>query len=205
MGGKPCHHAGAIGRIPVLAQLEFALEPLDFNLDPHHGRQHLREVVAWGIAHPPRARHGRLVFAGQACQQSLHEARIVMHPEPPMGVSHGVVPGGHRPVVLGLTRIPVGRDIPLGAAKDHQHRAAVRLLPQRIGARHMGQQVQGVAPLFDQKRQVVGIEGVFVAADERPQRVGLDECDERCPFGGKVGGQVHGASLADGPFVAFGR
>ena len=89
--------------------------------------------------------------------------------------------------------LPVGGDVALVCAKNHQYiRTVFALLPDRIGPRHMGGEHTALGVEF--KRNMVRIQPLRRHGDQNPERVRLDDLvHDVGAFDGKVIGDVHGA------------
>ena len=97
-----------------------------------------------------------------------------------MRVHHLVVPGRHLAVRLVLRWIPVRRDIGILGLEDHQRRRTVGdLLPEWIGARHVGDQAAFGARLgVQQEGQMIGIQTVGALGDQTAERMPVDQSSE---------------------------
>lgn len=151
------------------------------------------------VAHSPGLlRSGPpFVLAREPRDDAAHERLVVADREPAVDVHDPVVPGRDLSVRRVLARIPIRRDVGVLRAEDHQRLVAVlRLAPQRVRARHVGEESPADARRrLGQERQVVGVETARPAKDERAQRVLGDEPEELVgPALLEVRGQVHACS-----------
>ena len=144
----------------MLAQFALAFEPREANLDAHDLTQLFSEKVRGRVAHLPGVCLTGLVLPRESADHTADELLVVANVERAVGMDHLVIPRRHAPVRLMLAGVPVGRDVAVRAAEDHEHRRSVgQLAPQRIGSGHMREQPAAGALLgIEQEGQVVGVE-----------------------------------------------
>ena len=80
----------------VLAELGFAFEAVDGDLDADDGLEHAVDVLGAGIAHLPWLGLGGFVPPRQARDDAAHEGFIVADDDAAMGVHKLVVPRRHQ-------------------------------------------------------------------------------------------------------------
>lgn len=110
----------------VLAQLRFANQAGDLDLDADDPLEERVDEAFGTVAHAPRDGLRRFVPAGQPLDDSPDVLSVVADGHLPMGVRDDVVPGGNLLVAFVLAGIPVGRYIGLPRPEDDQHLVAVR-------------------------------------------------------------------------------
>ena len=178
--------------------LALPLQASDADLQADDGLQHAVDEFTRRVGHLPGLGLRCLMDPREPPDQAAHESLVVMDADLPVHMHGLVVPGGHQAVRLVLAWIPAGRDIAFGATEDDQHLGAVAaLLPQRIGAGHMGAQRAHLPRVrIQQERQVVGVQHAVGLGDERAQGVAADQAVQAVGIGeGEMGGRVHGRFL----------
>ncbi|KGD50897.1 negative transcriptional regulator domain protein [Burkholderia pseudomallei] len=189
--------AADVARVLVLAELAFADEPRDVDLQADDRLQHRVDVVPGRVADLPWHRLRRLVRAREAGDHAAHERRFVAHGDAPVRMDDDVVPGRHLPVQFVLARIPVRRDVGVARAEHGEDFVAVRhLLPDRIRARDVrAQHAERAFARRELERDVVRVESAVAVRDQDAERVLRDQRVQRVGavlF--EMSGDVHGGS-----------
>ena len=95
----------AIGVGPVLAELAFAVEAGDLNLDTDDRSELASNEVLWSVTHGPARRTvgpQRFVVVGELADQMPNPIGVVVNSCDAMGVDDLVVPGRHDTRIFGL-------------------------------------------------------------------------------------------------------
>ena len=149
----------AIVGFAILTHLPFAFETRDGEAEAHDAAQHDIDVSLGRIGHRPRRGFARLLLVGQFADVAAQPVLVLHHLGTAVGVHDRIIPGRHRLCVQRFRRIPVGRDVALGALKDHQRLVARgEILPVRIGTREMAFDHAVGAVILQHRRQMGAVE-----------------------------------------------
>lgn len=188
----------AVAQFAVLAQFGLAFQARDGDFDADDGLEHGVDVVGRGVAHLPRSGLLRFMCARQACDHTAHKPFVVAHGDVAVGMHDFIIPRRHLKVGGVLARVPVRRDIALGAAEDHQHLGAVcALLPHRVGAGHMsGERAQRAAGRIEFEGQMVTVEALPGVRHQNAQGMAVEDVVQVVRLNdGEMGGEVHGGEM----------
>src|SRR5574343_851913 len=108
-----------LGRL-VLADLPFADQALDDDLDANDGAEHLGDVVGRCVIDAPWMRQGGLVRGGQRVELGEQPVAVVDQSQFAIGMDCRVVPGRHDLAVLGLGGVAGGADIAVRAFENDE-------------------------------------------------------------------------------------
>jgi hypothetical protein len=94
-----------------------------------------------------------------------------------VGVYHRVIPGRHHLSMFGFRRVPGRRDITLDSLENHECLdSSDKIFPVRIGTRQMTFDETISTVVFENSRQVRGIETLRPCRDENAKWVSTNEC-----------------------------
>src|SRR5262249_42071774 len=141
----------SVDRRTVLAELVFALQSGDGDVEPDDPFEHPVEIWFRKVLHTPRIRAASLVTLRQPKQQTPQPIAVLDKPHRPISMDINVVPGRYS----WPRRIPARRNIGVGTAKNRQHLlATTQVLDLGVRARQMAEQMQLSTAVLDQERDM---------------------------------------------------
>lgn len=135
-GVKPTDGTLPVGLLVMLVELALAIQAGEANLDADDAAQLLRDEVRRRIPHLPGLGLLGFVCARKARHDTPDEHFIIANMNHAVRVDHLVVPRRNTAMRLVLSRVPVRRDVALGAPKDNEylgHRVRPILGPVWVG------------------------------------------------------------------------
>src|SRR5262245_21154866 len=161
----------AIAHIPILAHLPLALQSRDGKAEPDDASQHNLYVGPGRICCHPWRGFIALLLSGEFAHVTVQPLLLFHDLRTTIGMDDRIIPCRNDLPMLNLRRIPVGRNVTLGPLEDHQRLAALsQILPMRIGTREMAFNHSVWSIVFEQGRQMSGIEPGRARGHERDRK-----------------------------------
>ena len=167
--------SGALGF--VLTDLPLAFDSAERDLDTDYAFDLRCDVVCGSVADLPWFGKTGLVLSCQSVEVGEKPLLVFNNFKRAVCVDDGVVPGGDNLTVLGLLRVPGGRDVVLGACEDGERfDGGGEIAPLIVGAGEMSAQgAIGTFAALKHHGQVRCKEAGAAHCDERSERLRLDE------------------------------